>query len=428
MCLTPAWVCASGATVDFATGGVDVVATSGAARPLAKGGKIDSGDTVRTAPDGRVQLRFSDGAMVSLQPDTQFAVDEYRFNTANPEDSKGFFSLLKGGLRTITGLVGRTNKNAYKVTTSVATIGIRGTEFTIAYNGTNGISVATGEGAIEICNNAGCAIVPAGASAVVGGPTSTIQRTEIRPRLDPVQPTASQQAVFSTSETRTSTGTLLPVSAPLPSGAGYSMAYAGMMNTDGMLPENDKASGGTATFDSNSVLQKYVDSSSNTFAGTNIAGGFTLDGVIGWGRWTAGSHTSYDPLQQFHYVVGVPTPGGDMSALTAGGVTATYSLAGFTLPTSASGVVGGAPSGTLTANFSAMTVAVNLSVPINGGTLTLSDSGGTISGSTFSYNSGCCYQGFFAGANASHAGLAYKIHGSSVGLNEYVFGAAAFKK
>ena len=37
------------------------------------------------------------------------------------------------GLRTITGLVGRSNRDNYKVTTAVATIGIRGTEYTGAF-------------------------------------------------------------------------------------------------------------------------------------------------------------------------------------------------------------------------------------------------------------------------------------------------------
>ena len=92
--------------------------------------------------------------MVSLQPGS-----ELKWMTSfsgKAEEDKGFFSLLKGAMRTITGLVGRSNKNALSSDDfPVATIGIRGTEFTVVYTGANSIAVSTGEGMIEVCNNAG---------------------------------------------------------------------------------------------------------------------------------------------------------------------------------------------------------------------------------------------------------------------------------
>lgn len=67
--------------------------------------------------------------MVSLQPQSEFRIDDYQYAGQTDGQEKGFFSLLKGGLRTITGWVGRTHRENYKVTTNVATIGIRGTEY-----------------------------------------------------------------------------------------------------------------------------------------------------------------------------------------------------------------------------------------------------------------------------------------------------------
>src|SRR5262245_50766176 len=123
---------APAARVDFTTGNVTAVGPGGKSRALAKGAQVEQGETIATN-NGRAQLRFTDGAYVSLQPQSEFRIDQYRFDGKQDGNEKGFFSLVKGGLRTITGLVGRNNKNNYQVTTSVATIGIRGTEYTIQY-------------------------------------------------------------------------------------------------------------------------------------------------------------------------------------------------------------------------------------------------------------------------------------------------------
>src|SRR3546814_7082028 len=41
----------------------------------------------------------------------------------------GFFRLLKGGFRAVSGLIGRVDHEEYRVSTPVATIGIRGTDY-----------------------------------------------------------------------------------------------------------------------------------------------------------------------------------------------------------------------------------------------------------------------------------------------------------
>ncbi len=423
---------AGAAKVDFAVGAVNAVSTAGAQRAINKGAELGSGESIVTGDGGRAQLRFTDGGMVSLQPGSEFKVDNYQFSGKEDGEEKGFFSLLKGGLRTITGLVGRTNKNAYKVTTNVATIGIRGTEFTIAYTGANSIAVSTGEGVVEVCNNAGCVIVPAGASAVVTGPNTQITRSEAKPRLDPAQPPADVQPVFSTSDVRTSdgrvdTGALTGSSSVLVSGSGYAMAYAGHDGSWSLYGSDS----GSATFDSSSVLESFAGG--DTYTKTTLAGAFSADGVIGWGRWSSGT-TSSGSLVDFHYVTGMPTPAGDLTAL--GGISAdyTYNLIGYTLPTAQDGTVGQAPSGTLSANFrdgvGISTVSINLTVPIGGSTFSIVGAQSYISSSmpqTFNINTACAtVNGFFAGANATHAGVAYKL--DSGGAMGDVHGAAAFKR
>jgi hypothetical protein len=58
---------ANAARVDFATGDVKALAPDGRSRPLAKGAELASGETVDTG-SGRAQVRFTDGAQVSLAP------------------------------------------------------------------------------------------------------------------------------------------------------------------------------------------------------------------------------------------------------------------------------------------------------------------------------------------------------------------------
>jgi hypothetical protein len=43
--------------------------------------------------------------------------------------SRAFFKLLKGGFRAVSGLIGKVDRNEYRISTPVATIGIRGTDY-----------------------------------------------------------------------------------------------------------------------------------------------------------------------------------------------------------------------------------------------------------------------------------------------------------
>ena len=114
-------------SVVFATGDVSATSADGQVRRLQRGGEIAVGDTIVTGADGRAQVRFTDGAFSSFQPETRFRVDQYQYAGKVDGSEKSFFSLLKGALRTVTGVIGHANKKNYQVATPTATIGIRGT-------------------------------------------------------------------------------------------------------------------------------------------------------------------------------------------------------------------------------------------------------------------------------------------------------------
>ncbi|PKO92183.1 MAG: hypothetical protein CVU15_07330 [Betaproteobacteria bacterium HGW-Betaproteobacteria-1] len=154
---------AAAGRVEFAIGGVTAINVNGAARPLSKGADINSGDTIKTA-DGRVQVRFTDGGYMSLQPNTEFVVENYNYDGKQDGSERGFFRLVEGGLRAITGIVGRNNRPAYRVATPVATIGIRGSEFLAEHRGQKLRTRVIG-GSIYIENEFGDLILFKGQSA-----------------------------------------------------------------------------------------------------------------------------------------------------------------------------------------------------------------------------------------------------------------------
>jgi len=100
------------------------------------GSKIEDRDTLRTSAAGTLQVRFTDQSIVALREKSTFKLEQYAFSnqTGGKEDSgtqKAVFSLIKGGFRTITGLIGKTNRKNYSVRTAAATIGIRGTHYAV---------------------------------------------------------------------------------------------------------------------------------------------------------------------------------------------------------------------------------------------------------------------------------------------------------
>lgn len=123
----------------LAVGEVVAVSTSGEERKLKRRSKIFSGDTLTTKDGARCQVRFSDKSLVALPESSVFKVDEYSFNQSGNTQEKAIYSLLKGGMRTISGAIGKNNRDDYKLNTPVATIGIRGTAFNIGLITEDGI-------------------------------------------------------------------------------------------------------------------------------------------------------------------------------------------------------------------------------------------------------------------------------------------------
>lgn len=414
----PSFAFAAAGRIDFAVGDVKALAPDGRTRPLAKGDEFNSGETIETG-DGRVWLRFTDGAQVSLQPQSQYRIDNYRFNGQADGEERGFFNLLKGGLRTITGWVGRTNRKNYQVTTAVATIGIRGTEFSIVYG--NSITVTTAEGEVEVCNTAGCLDLSAGESGYVSSIDSKPILIEKKADLPPTPPLPDP--TFSVANGTNASGGAAII-------GGVNGSLAGVYS-----PGTTFTADGVESFAGNALSNITLDAThfaANTGTITNAGS----DGVIGWGHWSTGNWANggaAQALTDVHYIVGVRTTAADMGALTG---TVNFNLLGATAPTiSGPRAIGTVSSGSLTADFSGHTASFTLgftggdsfqssvAATINGASFagTLTGAGGSISGN---------YTGMFVGANAARAGLSYSATYNDIiaGTSTTWWGTAAFSR
>lgn len=167
-------VCCLFATASFAdsagavtslSGDASILAADGKVRIPVKGTSLFQGETAVTGKNGKMEIRFSDESIVQLRPLSQFRINEYSYGGKKDSHAKGFFSLLKGGMRTITGLIGKLNRPGYAVAAETATIGIRGTEYSAFLK--NGLHVNVERGEISLTNRAGSFAVSEGQSAFV---------------------------------------------------------------------------------------------------------------------------------------------------------------------------------------------------------------------------------------------------------------------
>jgi len=119
--------------VDSLSGAVSVSRADRSPTQLKAGDAISEGDTLTVGRDGWALLEMSDGASITLRPDTRLRIDAYRNPEADPSAARAWLSLLTGALRAVTGAIGHNTPTAYRIATPIATIGVRGTDHEPAY-------------------------------------------------------------------------------------------------------------------------------------------------------------------------------------------------------------------------------------------------------------------------------------------------------
>lgn len=149
----------------------------GTTKLLSVKSEVQQGDMLTTQDDTYARIKFVDGAEVVMRPTSELKIEQYSYNESKPESDNAVLSMFKGGLRAVTGILGKRNKDKVAYNTPTATIGIRGTHFGALFclpGACNNVPTASGkppenglhldvaDGAILVKNSAGQQILNAG--------------------------------------------------------------------------------------------------------------------------------------------------------------------------------------------------------------------------------------------------------------------------
>ena len=116
-------------TLKFALGLVNIESSSGEKRKAIKGDKLMRNEMVVTGAASIAVIQLNDDSRMTLRPKSAFRVNQFNMSDDSSSQQSAVLNLLRGGLRLLTGLIGKVNPAGYRLNTPVATIGIRGTEF-----------------------------------------------------------------------------------------------------------------------------------------------------------------------------------------------------------------------------------------------------------------------------------------------------------
>lgn len=148
--------------------------------------EVQEGDTLTTEAGTYARVKFVDGGEVVLRPGSQLKIQSYSYNVAQPQNDSIVLSMFKGGLRAITGLLGKRSRDKISFQTATATIGIRGTNFgaLLCQGDCNSVPTASGQppanglhldvtdGAIVVSNGAGSVQIDLGQFGFVADPAT----------------------------------------------------------------------------------------------------------------------------------------------------------------------------------------------------------------------------------------------------------------
>ena len=451
LALSQAAMAKSVGTVTFSAGDVTISHADKTVTKAEKNAELNAGDAIETK-EGRVQLSMIDGGKISLQPNTIYKINQFEFTGKEDGSEYNFTELVKGGLRTISGLIGHKNRDHYQLKTAVATIGIRGTEFTVNFYD-NILLMTTNHGSVDVCNAGGCLNAITGQSIQVAGIGGAPKPSNKAAKAVAAPPPAAGKAVFAAGEQiNIAALTTAPVTtAPTPTPTTGNDTIVSLATMPVGVVDNNGVYKGTTTFTGNDLIS-YVDNSGtpNIVTGTIKESG--SDAFVKWGRASGGTYTDTingtQTMLMTNWVTGIATPSAAISALNGAGIIGAYTVTNFTAPylVSTSGTVTtGSPNsvtGGMSLNFGTYKLDYNLNIPIAGNVISIigsnvslaagsakfSDNNATITGTA---GCGCpipsftgsgilfnnaSVEGSLFGPNAERAGLQYGVQVTGAGL------------
>lgn len=163
MLVSPSWAAQAGQLL-FARGTVSIVDDNRFSRGASTGSTFDEGETVLTGARSIAQLRLSDGALLALRSNSEYRIEKQVFDEAEDIYEQAG-RLVAGWMRSVTGAIGARRPQKVSQSTSVATIGVRGTAYQVIHVPEEGLAgfpeLAPGsylyleEGALEVASEGG---------------------------------------------------------------------------------------------------------------------------------------------------------------------------------------------------------------------------------------------------------------------------------
>jgi len=121
------------AQIKKVTGQVTIL-RAGERLPAKIGDLLFEKDLVQTGTDGGIGITFIDNTVFSAGPNSQIALDEFRFDSNNFQGAM-LADMRRGTLAVVSGDITRTTPGAMKIKTPTAVIGVRGTTFAVQVYG-----------------------------------------------------------------------------------------------------------------------------------------------------------------------------------------------------------------------------------------------------------------------------------------------------
>lgn len=170
--------------VILATGKAVAVLPGKTDRTLKRGSNVFEGDTISTDDKSYLKIKYTDGGFMMIRPSSKMVIEKYV--PLEKGEGSQITNLVKGGMRVVTGAIGKANHDNVMVKSTPATIGIRGTDWTMRVCAadcadlsqlgvpvpSNGLYTGVNFGSIAITNSFGTLISKQGQYAYVKGPNS----------------------------------------------------------------------------------------------------------------------------------------------------------------------------------------------------------------------------------------------------------------
>jgi hypothetical protein len=117
--------------VSLVIGEARLAGADGEVRLVTRNAPIQAGDRIETSAGGHVHIRFVDGGMVSVRPESRLIIESYQREANGVPGAAIKFRLDHGAVRSVTGEWGEASRERFRLNTPIAAIGVRGTDFVV---------------------------------------------------------------------------------------------------------------------------------------------------------------------------------------------------------------------------------------------------------------------------------------------------------